>query len=492
MGRGGVPAEIKFGANQQAARIIQSVCHLIPNTRAFLRLNPAKPIMKIHPTRRNFLKSAGASAGALCLQPSGLFAAATKKPGDKLNIGFIGTGNQCFGHLGRTLHLGHNVAAFCDVDANQITKARHHAGDGAAKATDYNNYLDMLRKEQDLDAVVICTPDHWHAKISMAAIEAGKHVFCEKPLTHTLGESRQLRSLAQNSKVITQTGNQGSASGNFRRSIELIQAGLFGNITEIHVWHPQHDWPSGIDRPEGSDPVPEGLDWKAWLGPAPERPYKAGIYHPINWRGWYDFGGGSLADFCCHAFNLPVRALELLYPERIEISGTELGKESFAKSCTVSYHFPARGSRPPVKMHFYSGGDLPPEEATAGHRATFGSLQRTGCILVGEKGQLQSGLWNSDCYVMLDGDERFLGEGNHPVAREIPISLPRVQGHLDEWFDACLGGPKVFSDFDFGGHLTEIGLAGIVALRVGKSIDWDGEAMKVPGMPEADRFIRRT
>lgn len=441
-------------------------------------------------TRRTFLKTTGASAGALCIRPDTIFSASAGKPGDKLNIGFIGMGSQIQGHVGRALQLGHHVAAICDVDATQLKKSRQTHGGGVEKAADYSDYRKLLENEKQLDAVVIATPDHWHARICKDAIDAGKHVFCEKPLTHTIAEARELRNLAKNAKVVTQTGNQGSASGNFRRSMELIAAGLFGDITEIHIWHPPHDWPSGVDRPDGSDPVPVGLDWNAWLGPAPERPYKSGIYHPINWRGWYDFGGGSIADFCCHAFNLPVRALGLIYPNRIEISGTGLGKESFAKSCTVTYHFPARGKRPPVKMHFYTGGDLPPDDVTAGHRSTFGGLQRTGCILIGEKGQLQSGLWNSDCYVMMNDDKRFVGEGNHPLAKKIPVSLPRVKGHFDEWVDACLGGPGVYSDFDAGGHLTEIGLAGIVALRLGKSIDWDGRAMKVPGMPEADRFIK--
>jgi predicted dehydrogenase len=440
--------------------------------------------------RRTFLKTAGASAGALWLQPGALLAAPARKPGDKLRVAFIGMGAQIQGHVGGILQLGHQVAALCDVDAGQLQKTRKTHGDGVAKAVDYRDYRVLLEKEKDIDAVVIATPDHWHARICQAAMAAGKHVYCEKPLTHTIAEARQLRILTKTTKVITQTGNQGSASGNLRRSMELIASGLFGAITEIHIWHPPHDWPSGVDRPAGADPVPTSLDWKTWLGPAPERSYKNDIYHPINWRGWYDFGGGSIADFCCHAFNLPVRALELDYPNRIEISGSEMGKESFPKSCTVHYHFPARGSRAPVKMHFYTGGDVPPEAATAAHRASFGGLQRTGCILIGEKGQLQSGLWNSDCYVMLNGDTRFVGADNHPLAKKVPKSIPRVQGHLNEWVDACLGGPKVFSDFEFGGRLTEIGLAGIIALRLQKNIDWDGPAMKVPGMPEADRFIR--
>jgi hypothetical protein len=211
----------------------------------------------------------------------------------------------------------------------------------------------------------------------------------------------------------------------------------------------------------------------------------------VNWRGWYDFGNGSVGDFCCHAFNMPVRALGLDYPTKIEVSGTDLGKESFAKACTVRYYFPARGARRPVKLNYYTGGDLPPEEVTAGVRQSSGTLPGTGCLLIGEKGELQSGLWNTDCYIKLNGEKRFFGADNHSPAKEVPQSLPRVKGHIDEWLDACLGGPQVFSDFDFGGHLTEIGLAGIVALRLQKNIAWDGPKMQVPGMPEADRFIHK-
>jgi hypothetical protein len=246
-----------------------------------------------------------------------------------------------------------------------------------------------------------------------------------------------------------------------------------------------------VERPAGSDPLPSGLDWDFWLGGAPARPYKAKIYHPADWRGWYDFGNGSLGDFCCHTFNLPLRALHLDYPSRIEVSGTGLGQESFAKACTVRMHFAARGDRGPVVLNFYSGGDVPPESATEWLRASGGSLPDHGCLLIGEKGQLQCGLWNSDCNVRMQDDRRFIWAGNHPAAKQIPESIPRVKSHLDEWVDACVGGPKVFSDFDFGGHLTEIGLAGIVALRLQKNIDWDGPNMKVPGMAEADPYIRR-
>ena len=184
-------------------------------------------------------------------------------------------GDQIQGHVSQILQLGHNVVALCDVDAGQIKNSQQRHGEGVAKAAVYSDYRVLLDKEKSLDAVVIATPDHWHAPICRAAMQAGKHVYCEKPLTHTIAEARQLRELSKAAKVITQTGNQGSASGNLRRSMELIAADFFGAITEIHAWHPPHGWPSGVDRPEGSDPVPPGLDWDFWLGTAPERPYKA-------------------------------------------------------------------------------------------------------------------------------------------------------------------------------------------------------------------------
>jgi predicted dehydrogenase len=441
-------------------------------------------------TRRSFVKT-GTAAASMLILPGGIVRGQDPKPGGKLNVAFIGMGRQIQGHVARILQLGHNVTALCDVDSSAIQGSLKAHGDGVAKAVIYRDFRLLLEKEKSLDAVVIATPDHWHAPICRAAMAAGKHVYCEKPLTHTIAEARQLRDLTKASKVITQTGNQGSASGNLRRSMELIAAGFFGNITEIHAWHPPHGWPSGVDRPDGTDPVPADLDWDFWLGNAPVRPFKANTYHPVNWRGWYDFGNGSVGDFCCHAFNMPVRALDLDYPTKIEISGTGLGKESFAQACTVKYHFPARGNRGPVKLNFYTGGDLPPEDVTASLRQSSGNLPGTGCLLIGEKGQLQSGLWNSDCYVRMNDEKRFFGADNHPEAKKIPQTLPRVKGHIDEWLDACLGGPKVFSDFDFGGHLTEIGLAGIVALRLQKNIEWDGPNMKVPGMPEADKFIRK-
>jgi predicted dehydrogenase len=447
-------------------------------------------------TRRKFLgatataTAAAAAAGPMVLRSPALAGEAAPVAGDRLNIAIIGAGRRMQPLLKTlTQGLSQNVVALCDVDSNQIDRTRKSIGEPLAKAKDYKDYRKLLESEKSVDAVVVATPDHWHARICQAAIEAGKHVYCEKPLTHTLAESRLIRELSRKAKVVTQTGNQGSAATPLRRAIEVIQAGALGQVREVHAWHPPHGWPCGVDRPAGQDAVPAGFDWDFWIGPAPMRPYKSDIYHPIAWRGWYDFGGGSVADFCCHAFNLPVRALQLTYPEKIEISGTDMGKESFPTSCKVVYSFPARGDLPPVKIFWYTGQIMPPEDVTNVMLPTWGKISGTGCLIVGEKGTISAGLWNDACTLKLKDEPKFRGIMDHQAVKDVAETIPRVAGHIDEWVDACKGKGKCFSDFDFGGRLTEIGLAGMVALRLNRDIEWDGLAMKVKGAPEADAII---
>lgn len=434
--------------------------------------------------RRTFLT---ATAAAPFILRSTVFGASKR-----LNIAFIGMGGQVQGHVKNALQLGHNVVAFCDVDPSQITRsqARYQAQAGQVKA--YTDYRQLLEKEKTLDAVVIATPDHWHAPICTAAMHAGRHVYCEKPLTHTIAESRALRELSRQANVVTQTGNQGSASSNLRRSIELIQSGLLGQISNVYVWHPAHGWPNGVVRPAGSDPVPKGMNWDFWCGPAPIRPYKTEIYHPSKWRGWYDFGNGSMGDFCCHSFNMPMRALNLGYPSRVEISNVKkAGLESYAQAVTHTFHFAAQGDRAAVNLIYYTGGeDMPPTRVTDPLVSTFGSIPRVGAVVEGEHGLLCAGLWNSQCYIKMKGDRKFIGHAKHPEAVKVPQSLPRVHGHFQEWTDAILENGKTFSPFELGGHLTEIGLSGIVALRLQRNLKWDGQAMKAIGVPEADAFVR--
>jgi predicted dehydrogenase len=440
-------------------------------------------------SRRNFISLGSRALAAPLILPS---ASRGANANEKLNIAFIGMGGQIQGHVRNLTRMGHQAVAFCDVDSRQISASRKRHGEVGAKARVYEDYRKLFEQESTLDAVVVATPDHWHLPVCKAAFAAGKHIYCEKPLTHSVAEARELRELTRRSKLVTQTGNQGSASGNLRRSMELIQSGLLGQVTDIHIWHNDHAWPGDTPNVDQADPVPRELNWDFWCGPAALRPYKKGVYHPAKWRGWFDYGNGFVGDFCCHAFNMPVRALDLDYPDRIEVTGTELGHDCYPKTSRIRYHFPARGDRGPVRLSVYDGGVYPDEGELDALIGTFGQRPRVGCLLIGEKGQLSAGLWNSDCYVKLTDDAKFVGWAKHEAAKAVPESLPRVKGHMNEWVDAIYGGPKTFADFDLGGHLTELGLAGNVALRMQQDIPWDGVKMQVPGMPEADRFIRTT
>jgi predicted dehydrogenase len=437
--------------------------------------------------------------------PSGLLAG--QSPNEKLSFACIGMGGQMRGYLVPELNkLDQTVVALCDVDQRQLDSALQV--NELKQARPYRDYRELLDKESGVDAVIIATPDHWHVPICEAAMKAGKHVYCEKPLAHSVAECRALEKLALSyPKLATQTGNQGCSTEGFRRSFEVIQSGLLGNITEVHVWHPAHGWPNGVDRPTTSDPIPEGLDWNFWLGTAPARPYSNEIYHPGKWRGWYDFGGGSLADFCCHGFQLAFRALELDAPTRIDATGETMGHESFPTRCNVTFEFAAKGKRGPVKLIFYSGdNNFPPNEVTQGPVGT------TGCLVVGSEGTLSAGLWNTDCNVRLKGAKEFRGADQAEVAK-IAKTQPRIDtetlkwdptkaakgqrprwskvnnSHMFEWVLACAGDAKTYSPFEIGARITEVGMLGVLALRMQKPILWDAENRRATGLPEADAII---
>lgn len=457
-------------------------------------------------SRRRFVQSAAAiGIGLPTILPSR--AAGAPGPNERLSYACIGMGGQMRGYLIPELSkLDQQIVAICDVDKRQRDGARQLKGLAEARA--YHDYRELLDKETGVDAVIIATPDHWHVPICQAALQSGKHVYCEKPLAHSVAECRALENLARSHpKLATQTGNQGCSTEGFRRSFEVIQSGLLGTITEIHVWHPGHSWPNGVNRPAQSDPVPEGLDWNFWLGSAPARPYNNDIYHPGKWRGWYDFGGGSIADFCCHGFQLAYRALELDAPVRIEATGENMGHESFPTRCTITYEFAAKGTRGPVQLHFYSGeNNVPPEPITKGPVGT------TGCLIVGSEGTLSAGLWNTDCNVRLNGASDFRG-ADHPEVAKIARTQPRIdtevlkwdprrtaQGqrpkwsqvnnsHMFEWVLACAGDAKTYSPFEIGARITEIGMLGVLALRTRKPIAWDAANRRAIDLPDADAII---
>jgi predicted dehydrogenase len=440
------------------------------------------------PSRRGFLKASAAVAGAAAaIGPLVLRGAAPSTAANaKLNLAVVGCGGQGRGDMKGMLSNGARLVALCDTDAGMIDQARADAGKQGEGAKAYADYRKLLDDAAAFDAVLIATPDHWHAPLCRAFIKAGKHVYCEKPLTHSVAEARELRELARaNPKVVTQMGNQGSASASARRCIELIKAGVLGRVREVYHWGIGVTANEGV--PKGEDPVPGGFDWDFWVGPSPMRPFKKGTYHPASWRGWFDFGNGGLADFCCHAINMPMRALDLSYPNRLVLN-MENRKQLDGKAA-VEFHFPGRGDLPPVVFH-WQGNGKPPEEVTKPLAEVYKEKMPDGVIVVGERGIIYTSHWNTGGLIKLNDDARLTDVTRHPATKDVPQTLPRVGDHGAEWIAACRGEGKAYSDFDTGGLLTEIGLAGVVAVRAGKTLDWDGPNMRATNAPEAEKFIR--
>ena len=442
-------------------------------------------------SRRSFLKISAAAFGASSVACPLFLPAAesgSTAANSKLNLAVVGCGGQGRGVMRGLLSAGANLVALCDTDREMIDKARSDAlrsgGEPAAKATAYEDYRNLLDKTSTFDGVLVATPDHWHAPLCTAFMKAGKHVYCEKPLTHSVSEARQLRELSRTARVATQMGNQGSASESLRRCTEIIQAGALGQIRQIYQWGIGVTANEG--NAEGEDPIPDGFNWDLWVGPSAMRLFKKDVYHPFRWRSWFDFGNGGLADFCCHAINLPMRALHLDYPERIVVN-TQEGKQMPNKPA-LEFHFPARRDLPPLTL-YWQGNGKPPAEILLPLTEVYGDKAPNGVMIVGENGCIYTSHWNTGGLIRLKGEPRLTDVLHHDATKDIPHSLPRTRDHGQEWLDACRGEGETFSDFDIGGKLTEIGLAGVVGLRAGQTLDWDGDKMKATNLPQADRFI---
>ena len=377
----------------------------------------------------------------------------------------------------------------------------------------------MLDKEKSIDALDIATPDHLHAYIASTAMNMGKHVYVQKPLTHSVYEARLLRKLAAKNKVATQMGNQGSAENGLRRAVEVIQAGLIGDVHDVHVWTNRPIWPQGLERPDGSDPVPAGLDWDLWLGPAPVRPFKGNrTYHTFNWRGRIDFGTGALGDMACHTCNLPFRALKLGYPTEVEAETVDLTKDCYPIKSKIRFQFPAREGLVPVTFRWYDGGtrrgasshdgsNKPPTEVTADILTMVDRIPQSGCLILGSKGQIFSpDDYGTTFSLKLKDEKEFTPGTNHPAVKAIPQTIPRNAfmsagsgrgrggggsdgAHHREWIAACKGGSPGYSNFDIAAYLTEIMLLGCVAMRAGKKLEWDGPNMRAKNAPEASQFV---
>ena len=452
-------------------------------------------------TRRQFLCRTALAAGVVtCSFP---YVGRVLGANDRINVACIGVGGKGDSDSSDAASCGGNIVAICDVDSGRLEgKAKQFAEKfpQLKKYRDYRKMLDEMGK--DIDAVTVSTPDHHHGVASLRAMKMGKHCFTQKPLVQTVYEARQMREVAKQKKLATQMGNQGSAEKGLRHAVEVVQAGVIGNPLEVHVWTNRPIWPQGINRPEGSDPVPPTLDWDCWLGAAPERPYKEGVYHDFKWRGWYDFGTGALGDMACHTVNMPFRACKMGYPNVVECeAASQMYPETFPKTSRIRYEFPAREGLPPLKFWWYDGNPddplkpfRPTGDTVREIIATYDKLPGSGALIVGEKGKLFSpDDYGAQFFVALNGKNEFIVGDQDEACKAVPQTIPLSPGHMQEWFRMMKEGVPAYSNFDIAAYLTEIILLGCVALRVGvaKRMEWDGPKMRSPNIREAARFVRR-
>lgn len=416
--------------------------------------------------RRRFLKVSGVGAAAVSSGVwTGVAAARAKSPNAKLNIACIGTANRASADIRGV--ASENIVALCDIDKNYLDRA-------AAKfpgARTYADYREMIEKEAGkIDAVVCGTADHHHAPASIRAIRAGMHVYCEKPLTHTVHEARVVAREAKKRGLATQLGTQIHAGDNYRRVVEIIQSGAIGDVTDVHVWVGK-GWGGG-ERPKGGQEPPATLSWDLWLGPAPKRPYWPGIYHPANWRRWWDFGNGTLGDMACHYMDLPFWALKLRHPTSCEAEGPKVHPETCPLGLIVRYEFPARGDMPALKFTWYDGKLIP--RKVAGER-----VPGSGVMFIGTEGKMFANY----------GSYRLFPKEKFAHFKPPAPSIPRSIGHHAEWIKACKDGSPTTCNFDYSGALTEAVLLGNVAYRTGQKLQWDAKTLKATNCPAADKYI---
>ena len=435
-------------------------------------------------SRRFFLFSSAVMAAG-CATGSGKVVGPRKiSANEKLNIAGVGVGGKGTSDVEGAYDDGNNnIVALCDVDFERAAKSFKRF----PNATQYKDFRVMLDKEhKNIDAVTISTTDHMHAPIAIAAMQLGKHVYVQKPLTHDIYEARRLTEVARQYKVATQMGNQGHSGEGVRRLMEWIAAGAIGTVREAHIWTDRPIWPQGIPRPAGTMPVPETLDWDLWLGTAPKRPYHK-AYAPFAWRGWWDFGCGALGDMGCHIMDPAYMALKLGYPTSVEAISEGNNEESCPRWSIITYQFPARGNLPPVKLVWYDGKKLPERPAAIPADEKLGDGDN-GTLFIGDKGYLSCG-----CY---GGNPSLHPREKMSEFKRPEKTIPNSIGHYKEWLEACKGVeiPKggFCGNFDYAGPFTEMVLLGNLAVRAGQKIEFDPKEMKVTNVPEANQYIRRT
>jgi predicted dehydrogenase len=431
-------------------------------------------------TRRRFTRALFTAAGAIATAPAFLRG---QNLNNKLNVAIIGSGGRGASNLESV--SSENIVALCDVNAKNLDAAavKHPR---ASRVVDFRRLFERAR---DFDAVVVSTCEHTHAFATMLALQHGKHVYCEKPLTHDIWEARRIREAAAKTKVATQMGIQIHATENYRRVVELVQGGAIGPVHEAHVWVSRAwGWQSEEDakrhkdivwvteRPSETQPVPAGLDWDLWLGPAPERPFHSVYFPGPKWYRWWDFGNGTMSDLGSHWNDLPFWALKLQAPLTIEASGPPPHPEIAPASMSATYEYGARGELPPVRLTWHQGENKPEIWKSGGI-----PQWSDGCLFIGSKGMI---LADYGKHVLLP-EKDFAG-----FQRPAP-TIPRSPGHHAEWIGACKTGKQASANFEYSGWLTEANHLGNVAYRAGKKLEWDIDKLAARNAPEADRFIRR-
>jgi predicted dehydrogenase len=440
-------------------------------------------------SRREFV---GAAVTALSMVPRHAVAGSGKTPpNEKLNIAGVGVGGMGASNLGAC--ESENIVALCDVDFGHAAKtfAKY------PKARQHRDFRMMLDQQKDIDAVIVATPDHTHAVVALAAIRCGKHVYVQKPMTHSVYEARVLTEEARKHKVATQMGNQGHSGDGARQICEWIADGAIGAVREVHAWTNRPVWPQSVEVGRPSEmAAPSSLDWDLWIGPAPYRPFNS-TYHPGMWRAWWDFGTGSLGDLGCHILDAPFWALKLKYPVSVEgcISTywqglwqkTEPKNEQYPRSTIVRYKFPARENMPEVKLTWWDGGMMPPrpDELEEGRRM---GDDDGGVLFLGDKGSLMCG-----CY---GRSPRLIPESRMKDYKQPAKTIDRIPGglggHEQDWVRACKDGKPASSNFDFSGPLSEMVLMGNLAVRFpDRRLLWDGEKMQVTNDAAANAYVRR-
>jgi len=447
-----------------------------------------EPVMNTSPetesvSRRDFLKSTGAVLAAAYVVPRHVAGGVGyQAPSDTLNIACVGCGGK--GHTDVNGVSSENIVALCDVDAVRASETFKEFP-SVPKYTDWRRMLDQV---QGIDAVTVTTPDHSHAIIALSAMQLGKHVFVQKPLTHTIQEARKLTLTAREAGVATQMGNQGHSWEGNRLICEWVWGGAIGPVREAHAWtnRPRGYWPQGahITRPAEIPAVPSTINWDVWVGPAPYRPYHP-AYAPHDWRGWWDFGCGAIGDMACHIMDTPVWALKLRNPDTVHAYSTPFNGQTYPLASVVHYEFSARDDMPPAKLTWYDGGMMPerPPELEPGRMM---GDQDGGVLLVGDKGSIMCG-----CY---GRNPRLIPESKMQDFQPPPKTIPRSPGIYQGWIEAAKTGGQASSNFDYAGPLTEIALLGNVAIRFqdrNMKLKWNGENMQVTNLPEANEWMAR-